>query len=188
MRRLQTTLVYFLIATTVAFTSCDAEDGMDGAQGEQGIAGQDGNANVTAVTVAPFPSWTAGVFLGQAANFVEIAEPLLSTEVVDDALVLVYFQLFSENTWFPMAYAFPYNGGGGEIITYTYAPDLITIYALSSTGPLNADITKLRYFIIPTSDAAGRSVSSRDAKIAALKSAGVDINNYHEVAAYYNLK
>lgn len=196
MKRLQTTLVYFLIVTSVAFTSCDAEDGMDGAQGEQGIAGQDGmdgqdgqdgNANVTGVTVDPFPSWTEGFYLGQQANFVEIDESLLSTEVVDDALVLVYFQLFGNNIWYPMTYAFPFDNGTDEILTYTYEPDLITIYALSSTGPLNAGISKVRYFIIPTSDAAGRSMSSREATLEELRRNGVDINNYYEVANYFNL-
>ena len=204
MRRLQKTLMYLFIATAVSFTSCstDGEDGMDGMDGAQGIAGQngadgqngqdgadgaDGNANVTGVTVDPFPSWTEGIYLGQEANFVEIDESLLTEEVVDDALVLVYFQLFGNNVWYPMTYAFPFDNGTDEVITYTYSPEQITIYALSSSGPVNAGINKVRYFIIPTNDADGRSTSGRDFKLQELRNNGVDITNYKEVAAYFNL-
>lgn len=192
MKRLQNTLMYLFIATAVAFTSCDAEDGedgMDGTQGEQGIPGengQDGNANVTGLTIDPFPDWQSGFYLGAPANFVEIDEPLLSTEVVDDALVLVYFQLFGENIWYPMPFSFPLTDGS-QVVTYTYEPDLITIYALSSTGALNAGINKVRYFIIPTSDVSGRSALTPDQLLEDLKDKGVDISNYDEVAAYYNL-
>ena len=177
--------------------SCEAEDGMDGIDGaidpagEDGTDGQDGedgNANVTGVTVDPFPSWTEGIYLGQQANFVEIDEELLTEAVVDDALVLVYFQLFGDNIWYPMTYAFPFDNGNEEVITYTYEPDTITIYALSSSGPVNAGISKVRYFIISTNDAGRSQLSSKEDILQDLQDNAVDINVYEEVANYYNLR
>lgn len=201
MKHLQKTLMYLVIATAVAFTSCstDGEDGMDGIQGiagqdgedgqdgMDGQDGQDGNANVTGVTVDPFPTWESGSYLGALANIVEIDEPLLTAQVTDDALVLVYFQLFGTNIWHPMTLNFPLSSGEDQVITFTYEPELITIYSLQSSGPLDAGISKLRYFIIPTSDAAGRSMSSREATLGELSRNGVDVTNYYEVVNYFNL-
>ncbi|MBW1295007.1 hypothetical protein [Aquimarina litoralis] len=181
----------FIISLSLCM-SCEGEDGMDGLNGEQGIQGEpgqdgeDGNANVTGVTVDPFPSWTSGSYLGQEANFVEITEPLLTEAVADDALVLVYFQLFSSNIWYPMTYAFPFDNGNEEVITYTYEPDLITVYALSTTGPLNASISKVRYFIISSNDASSRSATSVETKMQNLQDKGIDIYSYEEVANYFN--
>ena len=211
MKTLKQLFYYSFVVLAILCTSCEAEDGMDGAQGEQGIPGmngqdgmdgqdgtdgqdgqdgqdgEDGNANVTGVTVDPFPSWTTGTYLGQEANFVELDEELLTDEVVDDALVLVYFQLFGDNIWYPMTYAFPFDNGNEEVITYTYEPDLITVYALSSTGPLNASIDRVRYFIISTNDAAGRAnLSSKEAILQDFHTNDVDVNIYEEVAAYLN--
>ncbi|WP_299683727.1 hypothetical protein [uncultured Dokdonia sp.] len=198
MKTLKQLFYYSFVILAIFCTSCEAEDGMDGVNGEQGIPGQDGadgqngqdgedgNANVTGVTVDPFPSWTEGIYLGQEANFVEIDEPLLTQEVVDDALVLVYFQLFGDNIWYPMTYAFPFDNGTDEIITYTYEEDMITIYALSSNGPVNAGISKVRYFIISTNDAGRSHLSSKEYILQDLLDNDVDINIYEEVANYYN--
>ena len=189
MKTLKKLFYFSFIISLSLFVSCEGEDGMDGLNGEQGVQGepgQDGNANVTGVTVDPFPSWTSGSYLGQEANFVEITETSLTEAVIDDALVLVYFQLFGDNVWYPMTYAFPFDSGNEEVITYTYGPDLVTIYALSTTGPLNASISKVRYFIIPTSDATARSASTREMKVQQLWDKGIDINSYEEVANYLN--
>lgn len=197
MKTLKKLFYYSFLMLAILATSCEAEDGMDGAMGEQGIPGQDGtdgqdgedgNANVIGVTVDPFPSWTEGIYLGQQANFVEIDEPLLTEEMADDALVLAYFQLPNNDVWFPMTYAFVFDDGDNEIITYTYGQDTITVYAYDSAGPINAAILRVRYFIIPTNDAGGRAQSSsREDILQDLHDKGVDINVYEEVANYYNL-
>lgn len=197
MKTLKQLFYYSFVILAILCTSCEAEDGMDGVNGEQGIPGQngadgqdgeDGNANVIGVTVDPFPSWTEGIYLGQQANFVEITEPLLTEEMADDALVLVYFQLPSDEVWFPMTYAFVFDDGDNEVITYTYGQDTITVYAYDSAGPINAAILKVRYFIIPTNEASGRALlSSKEDILQDLRDNKVNINNYEEVANYYNL-
>lgn len=195
MKTLKQLFYYSFVMLAILCTSCDAEDGMDGIDGingEQGIPGQDGedgNANVIGVTVDPFPSWTEGIYLGQQANFVEIDEPLLTEEMADDALVLAYFQLPNNDVWFPMTYAFVFDDGDNEIITYTYGQDTITVYAYDSAGPINAAILRIRYFIIPTNEAGGRAhLSSKEDILRDLRDNKVDINNYEEVTNYYNLQ
>ncbi len=187
---------YALCILFLGLASCstDGEDGMDGAQGPQGIAGQDGqdgedgNANVTGTTIDPFPDWQAGSFLGTPSNVVEIDDADLTEAVVEDALVLMYFQLFGNNVWYPMTFNFPLSNGSDQVITFTYEPELIKIYSLDSGGALDAGITKARYFVIPTQNASGRSMVSRDSKLRSLEEQGVNINNYEEVAAWFNLE
>ncbi|CAL2094655.1 hypothetical protein [Tenacibaculum sp. 190524A05c] len=150
-------LSYFLIVLLLSFNiSCSPEDGMDGIdgvdgqqgpQGEQGLPGVNGNANVVMKTVDNI-SWTQGSFLGQEANFFEVNDTDLDEDTVNNSLILAYFQLVTGNAWYPMTYAFPYDNGNDEVITFTYEVNKFTIYALKSTGVLNASIDKVRYFII----------------------------------------
>ncbi|WP_299625302.1 hypothetical protein [uncultured Tenacibaculum sp.] len=154
MKRVKFKFTYLLVAFVLSFSfSCNSEDGMDGIdgaqgpQGEQGLPGADGNANVLVKTVDNVV-WTEGSYLGQEANFFEIDDMDLTQDVFSSSLILIYFQLFGDEIWYPMTYNFPFDNGNDEVITFTYELNKITIYALSSTGSLNADITKVRYFII----------------------------------------
>ncbi|RMB56739.1 hypothetical protein EAX61_13105 [Dokdonia sinensis] len=182
-----------LMMIAVLALSCSAEDGMDGADGvdgingTQGVPGEDGNANVIGRTIDPFPGWVAGSYLGQDANTVQIDEPLLDVATTENALVLVYFQLFGENIWYPMTYSYVYSAGGGEVITFTYEPNLISIFAFNDSGMLNAVISKARYFIIPANDS-GRSAQGEDGIRLLLEQDGVDISSYEEVATYLDMQ
>jgi hypothetical protein len=149
---------YVVLAFLVAFSfSCSTEDGEDGAPGPAGPAGTDGNANVIVKTVVPDPgpslSWTAGTYLGQTSNMFEISDMDITQDVLDSSIILVQFQLFGEDIWYPMTYSYVYSGGvGGEIVTFTYGLNNLTIYAFSDSGALNAGITKVKYFIIDSSN------------------------------------
>lgn len=168
-------LKYCFIMLCVTFMSCEGEDGIDG---EQGPAGEDGNANVIVRTVNPFPTWETGSYLGIDANTVNINEPLLDNNMVENALVLVYFELsFESGQWHPMTYSITYDyfdNISSEVITFTYEEGNIDIYAFSEDGPLYAAISKIKYFIIPANEANG-----------SLENIGVDINNYESVAEYF---
>jgi hypothetical protein len=152
---------YVILAFLVAFSfSCSTEDGNDGAQGPAGPAGTDGtdgNANVIVKTVVPDPgpylSWTSGSYLGQTSNMFEISDMDITQDVLDNSIVLVQFQLFEEDTWYPMTYSYVYSGGvGGEVVTFTYGLNDLTIYAFSDSGTLSAAISKVKYFIIDSSN------------------------------------
>jgi len=158
MKTLVKYVMLIFMGLAIVMTSCTKEgpmgpagiDGVDGTNGIDGIDGQDGNANVVSKTVDPFPTWELGNYLGKGANTVEFNEPLLDENGLNNSLVLVYFQVFGDDIWYPMTYIFPYTSGQEEVMTFTYELNRINIYAFDSNGPVNAAITKLRYFIIPT--------------------------------------
>ncbi len=184
--------VAVMIIALCAF-SCDGEDGndgldgMDGTNGTQGVAGEDGNANVMGRTIDPFPDWEPGLYLGADANTVTIDEPMLDEATTADALVLMYFQVFGQNIWHPMTFSFPLNDNSNQVLTFTYSPETIVIYSLSSSGPLDALVSKARYFIIPTEGSSGRSQASNLENLRLdLAIEGVDIDSYEEVENYYN--
>ncbi|SNR15134.1 collagen-like protein [Tenacibaculum jejuense] len=167
MKKTKFKISYLLIMLVLICNfSCSSEDGMDGIdgmqgpQGEQGLPGtdgKDGNANVIVKTVDNVV-WTVGSFLGQEANLFEINDTDITQEVLDNSLILVYFKLVTGEAWYPMTYAFPFDNGNDEVITFTYELNKINIYALKSTGPLNASIDDIRYFIIEGNSA----VASRE--------------------------
>lgn len=192
MKTIKTMKYIALMMIALCAFSCDGEDGndgmdgMDGTNGTQGIAGEDGNANVIGRTIDPFPAWEAGFYLGVAANTVELIEPLLDAATTENSLVLVYFQVFGQDVWYPMTLAIPLSGGNSQVVTYTYALNRIDIYALDNNGELNAGLSKVRYFIIPANDN-GRSSNGIENVQLQLEQDGVDISSYEEVAAYFDL-
>lgn len=90
MKKARKILGLAIIVFSLFTTSCTKE----GPAGPCGPAGEDGNTNVIVRTIAPFPAWESGFYLGAPANFIDIEEPLLNKESVDNTLVLVFFQLF----------------------------------------------------------------------------------------------
>lgn len=174
---------YFLLALLVAFSfSCSPEDGDDGATGPAGPAGTngtDGNANVIVKTIVPDPgpnlTWTVGSYLGQTANEHSITDTDLTQNVLDNSMIVAYFQLFGNDIWYPMTYSYIYSGGGGEIITYTHSLNNLTVFAFSDTGALSAGITKLKYFIIPGTTASRNNVDFKNL-------------SYNKMTEYFNLE
>ncbi|UPS90378.1 collagen-like protein [Bizionia sp. M204] len=146
---------FVLLAFLVAFSfSCSPEDGNDGVpgpEGPQGPAGTDGNANVLVKTVIPDPgtflTWTAGSYFYYAANEHSITDTDISQDVSDNSMIAVYFQLFGEDVWYSMPLSL-----NDEHITFTAGLNNLTIYAYSETGVLDAAITKVKYFIIDSSN------------------------------------
>ncbi len=162
-------LTYVMMAFALVLTSCDGEDGANGLDGAIGPTGQDGNANVL-VKAVDNVTWSAGTYLGRAANEFVITDTDIDQDILDNSLILVYFQLFGDDIWFPMTYSFPFSDGTDEVITFTYSLDTLTIYALSSSGPVDAQITKLKYVIIE-----GTATSS------------TNFENFEELQSFYNL-
>ena len=188
MKRLQTTLMYLFIATTVAFTSCDAEDGMDGmdgAQGEQGIPGedgQDGNANVI------FSDWIPTEFSStpDVISFFDVADPQITEEVVNTAAILAYGDVAGSNAFIVIPYTFLNES---YFFAFLKGSNSIRFLGASVDGSpeIFDQITAVRYVIIPPGEDSGRAASNPNIILQNLRAQGVNINNYEEVAAYYNL-
>ena len=165
-------LTYVMMAFALVLTSCDGEDGangLDGAIGPEGQSGQDGNANVLVKTVDNLV-WSTGTYLGRTANEFIITDTDIDQDVLDNSLILAYFQLSGDDIWYPMTYSFPFSSGDSEVITFTYSLDTLSIYALSTSGPLNAGITKIKYVIIEGTDPSS-----------------INFSNYVEMQTYYGL-
>lgn len=149
MKHLIKTTKYFLLAFFVTFNlACSTEDGEQGPQGE---SGEDGNANVIMKTVESV-TWSSGSYLGVPSSIFEINDTDINQNVMDNSLILVYFQLFGEDIWYPMTYNFTYSDGDNEIVTFTYSLNKLTLYSFQSGSVLNAGISKVRYFIIESSN------------------------------------
>ena len=160
----------FILTLCIGSISCEGPEGPEGEMGLQGPSGQDGNANVTVKTVDNVV-WTEGNFLGRTANTFVINDTDINQEVLDNSLILVYFQLDGTDIWYPMSYSYPYSNGDSEIITFTYSLNTLSIYALRTSGPLNAVISRIKYVIIE-----GTTVSG-----------SIDLNNFDEVQSHYGL-
>lgn len=149
MKQLQLKMIYLSTLLFLSLTiACSPEDGADGEQGPQGAPG---NANVIMKTVNNV-SWTEGTYLGAPANVFEINDPDLNEETINNVLIHVYFKLSFDDVWYPMTYSFPFDNKDQEVITFTYKPNVITVYALKTGDVLNASISEIRYFIIEASN------------------------------------
>lgn len=169
---------FTLLAALVALPACE------GPTGPQGDPGADGNANVTTISLDDADvTWTEGDYLGRTANEYTFNPPEVTQDVVDHGTVLGYFNLFGE-TWHPMPWTWE-NGDGSsrQHITFTYDVEEITLYAYQTSGTLNPGITEYR-FLTMTDNTVTTSASSGESIEAQLDAAGVDIDNYHEVAEY----
>ncbi len=167
----------FVLFLSISITSCNGDDGADGADGATGPAGADGNANVIVKTFTPDPgpylNWTTGSYLGHDASVFEIVDTDITQDVVDNAMIVVYFQLFEEDIWYPeLDYI---NGTTNQVIVTTHSLNNVTIYAYDTSGALNAALSKVKYFIIPASNMATRTASQ------------IDFNDYYAVCEYYGI-
>lgn len=166
---------FTLLAALVALPACE---------GPTGPQGEDGNANVTTVSLdAADITWTEGDFLGRVANEYTFSPSAVTQDVVDHGTVLGYFNLFGE-TWHPMPWTWENDAGTiRQYLTFTYDVEEITLYAYETSGVLNPGVTEFR-FLTMTDNTVTASASSDESIEARLEAAGVDIGNYHEVAAY----
>lgn len=178
---------YAIFSFLLALASCSVEDGadgvngMDGAQGEQGIPGQDGNANVLNLF------FDASGFEG---TFNSVSIPEITSESIITDVVLTY--LTSDgNNWVPVPTPLDNISFNFSVHVLIYAGGLDLDYGdeMGNDFYITAgNLEELRVVIIEGSSA-GRSAQGQTKEdiIQELKSAGVNINNYEEVAAYYNL-
>jgi len=158
--------IVFLFLLFIACEGPQGEQGPIGPQGEQGeqgiqgIQGEPGTANVISKTVLPDPgpylTWTTGSYLGLTTSMYEILDNDITQEIVDEGVILVYFQIGGGGPWYNMHLSWV-SGTGHQVIMYTFELGKITIHAFTQAGPLNAAISKLRYVIIlPAGSSSGR--------------------------------
>ncbi|WP_299683726.1 hypothetical protein [uncultured Dokdonia sp.] len=179
------TIQHFFYCTFMAISifciSCDAEDGMDGIDGAIGPTGEDGDANVIA------SEWIPEQFEFVDIDFVSfnITDPVFTQEITDNAAILIYGLLEGIDIIVPIPVQFT-----NRHYTYGIIPEQTSLRILGETSDGTEftfeDFEAFRYVIIPPSSSGRASVSIASLK-KDLQIKGIDINNYYEVAAYYDL-
>lgn len=194
---------YVLLALVILLTFSCAEDGAVGPQGSagkdgtNGLDGQDGNANVQTYRYN-LPTWDQSgsglridmsgiltddilendVILSYVKHTDAIIVSPIPGKVFDGAGYRVYAVLIgnSEESNFPGAFGF---GIVSFLSDGTFTPNLslraidwVKIIVIKSTNTT-------------TANGNGRTANAKVAILDELASAGVDINNYDEVLAYY---
>jgi hypothetical protein len=193
-------LLLLLTLTTLLLYSCTKEgpagpagtngtNGKDGTNGTNGTNGKNGNANVTVISLLKADiTWTAGTYLGRAANTFALTNTAVNANIIDHGTVLGYGKLTSG--WYPMPFYWETSDGTSrQCVTFTYALNNITLWSWQTSGVLNPSATSEFRFLLITDNTVtpskGASVSSEI--LYNLSKAGVDVNNYYAVMDYFGL-
>ena len=94
------------------------------------------------------------------------------------------------DTWYPLPFTWDKESSLWQRVTFTYKLNEIKLYAYQASGGLIPGGIANWKFILITDNTVARSPGSDAASAieSQLASAGVDIDNYLDVCAYYNLK
>jgi hypothetical protein len=165
--------------------------GAAGPAGSVGPAGADGAVGTANVIYSPKftiaeADWT--VSISGRFQFADVAVPMLTQEILDTGVVLVY--RFSKTGGGDDEYIYnplPYFGVGRH--TFTVSLNNIRFGIFDETAPfLQPQDEDYRYVLIPGAVSTSGKTSPQQAIYNQLQAAGVDINNFAQVAAYYNIQ
>lgn len=163
-----------LLMVTVLIISCSGEDGEmgpAGTDGKDGADGKDGNANVATVLVEN------SSFIKGNKKFPIDA---ITQNILNDGAVLVYMRIPSTpSIW----YALPYFFNTNRVSISTIKLNEVTINAnYNSAVPVDFK------FIIIAGNTAKSSKNNKTTILSNLNNNGVDVNDYNQVAQFYNLE
>ena len=181
MKNFKNTLNYaFPILVIILLISCSGEDGAvgpSGADGQNGENGIDGNANVTTVLLE-----NTSLIIGD--NIFNVNA--ITQEILDYGAVLVYFRisnkpdLFTDpNFW----YSLPFFRDDNRISVYSITQNEIIINA----NYIEQHDLDIKLVIIAGNNTA-TSKNSNNEILASLEKNGIDVNNYNQLAEFYNLE
>jgi hypothetical protein len=175
----------FMLFLGISLSSCKGEDGADGAPGP---AGADGNANVQTY-IYNNPTWNG--------SFINIEmSGILTADVIKNDVVLGYVN-FGNDT-----YAIPgivwKNSVNKQFKVFMQSSN--ETYAIASheldgsyTPPANVfEVAFVKIIIIESTNTTtntgnGKMINSKQAIYNELQAAGVDVNDYYQVCAYYGI-
>ena len=178
----------------------DGADGVDGQDGADGLDGEDGNANVRSFRFQR-PSWTTS---SENFGIANLKLPEVTYDIVNSGVILGYLNFGERSTgtsgyiltpitsthisryagrWTLGSKPFPGSGSFQFRIARedtTSSGDLPPIYFAKVILIEPSEKPK-------TINGNGKTTSSRQSILNELRTAGVDIKNYDEVAKYYGL-
>jgi hypothetical protein len=167
---------YFLLAAVfVVAYSCKGDDG------------RDGNANVLTIKLqASSITWVAGQYVGRTANVFTLTDEHVNEDIMEHGTVLAYCFLTPE--WYPLPIT--WIGPSSYLcVAHSYELNTIKLYAYNGAGAVNpnAAITEYRFMLI-TDKWVSKNTSASQEILLNLKLAGVDVNDYHQVAKYFGVE
>ncbi len=176
------TYTVFVLFLSFAIYSCDGDDGAMGPAGVDGVDGVDGtngNANVIYSDWLNAP-WsapaTSGSFIHASTDFTQ--------DVLDKAVIMAYMGHVSTTLIYPL----PFTITGTNTITFMFLPDVGVInFMYMASNLFDGSGFKFRYVIIPPADLSKSSTDSKQSIYNELEAANVDINDYYDVCAYYDI-
>jgi len=193
-------LIYvILLAVITAFVSCkgeigpvgpagaDGADGADGINGTDGTDGADGNANVHTY-VFNNPSWSDN------NSYLRLTVSGLTTKVSNGDAILGYVNQAAISNIFsvPGTVITPNGNKQYGVSFFNNYYDIIS-YDPGGTRTATANLpamTWVKVIIIKstaTTDTNGRVAITKQAVYNELEAAGVDVNDYYAVCAYYGI-
>lgn len=171
-------------------TGPQGETGPAGPQGEPGTNGEDGNANVqsitydlTAVTSSYYgfdiPEVTADVLRNDAIlTYLQFSEPLLFTYPLPSKVMIG----FGGDRYLNSDVSIVFSVGRGNISFR----EIGSTFNIPNSAIRAGDLKRLRILIIESTGSIARKGTQLSVQ-QELEAAGIDINNYDEVARYYQL-
>ncbi len=174
MKNFKNTLNYAIpILVIILLISCSGEDGAvgpSGTDGQNGENGIDGNANVTTVLLD-----NTSLIIGTNIFTVNA----ITQEIVDYGAVLVYVRDSNDPfVWFSLPF------GEGENLINVLGITLNEVYVYTSFTPVVLDLK----FVIIAGNSTATSKNSNNEILSSLEKNGIDVNNYSQLAEFYNLE
>jgi hypothetical protein len=176
----------------------DGTNGTNGLDGSDGADGQDGNANVMSSDWFTPPSYTLSTGFG-GISLLDHNEAAtgITQEIIDTGVVLVYGKLngYTSTIWptnqvslLPITLAYDQSPTNIDTWTAILSVGNIKIRFINNNNTYSSIGTthQFRYVIIPSTNSSSGRIA-KESIIDNLTNAGVDINNYDEVAYYYGL-
>ena len=186
------TYATFILFLGFAASTCSGDDGADGATGPAGVAGTngtDGNANVQTY-VFNNPVWST------SNSYLRLSIGSLSTSVGNGDAILGYVnQAAIANIFSVPGTVITPNGNKQYGVSYVSSNYDIISYDPDGSRTATADLpamTWVKVIIIGSTgttdtDGNGRVASTQQVVYNELESAGVDVNDYYAVCAYYGI-
>ncbi|VAW13107.1 Phage tail fiber protein [hydrothermal vent metagenome] len=158
--------------------------GVPGPAGADGADGATGTANVIYSPRITIKKSDWRVTLGGEFQTAQIDVPELTQDIFEKGVVLVYSYSAADGG----AYS-PLPSYRGINYTFSIRVNKIAFIRYDPTPPYSAAVDReLRYVLIPGMVSTSGKTSPQQAIYNQLQAAGVDINNFAQVAAYYNIQ
>ncbi|MEM5566785.1 hypothetical protein WNY78_16815 [Psychroserpens sp. AS72] len=166
----------------IAMTACNGEDGTDGIDGADGM---DGNANVA--------TYLFDISTKAGGNFA-VDVPQFTQDVIDNDLIVGYVKTL-DGTYIPVpTTGYLDSGFGSNFVDISTEIALERFWLYFSVAGTNTpatigagNLTTLKVVIAESNSTTIGRLGAESLKVQ-LENDGVDLNDYHAVMDYFNLK